>query len=137
MKLILILAALALPFIPHPANSAEAYLGLKTYHFDRGGRDCLNEEHHLVAYRADNGYQVGTYENSQCERSYLVGNSYNIGNGFGIDMSLVTGYPKAMHIVKGITLIPMITYTQYWGRIGFKSIMVPSVLVGIGAAIKF
>jgi hypothetical protein len=136
MKLILILAILALPFIPQQSNADEAYLGLKTYHFDRGGRDCLNEEHHLIAYKK-NGYTVGTYENSQCERSYLVGNSYNIGNGFGIDMSLVTGYPKAMHIVKGLTLIPMITYTKYWGRIGFKSIMVPSVLVGIGVAIKF
>lgn len=136
MKLILILACLALPFIPQTSNAYEAYLGLKTYHFDRGGRDCLNEEHHLVAVSIK-GYQIGTYENSQCRRSYLVGSSYDLGHGFGVDLGLVTGYPKAMHIVKGLTFIPMISYTKYWGRFGIKSILVPSVLVGAGMAVKF
>ena len=40
MKILLILTALALPFIPNESNANEAYIGLKTYHFDRGGRDC-------------------------------------------------------------------------------------------------
>ncbi|MBL4632123.1 MAG: hypothetical protein JKY14_13590 [Paraglaciecola sp.] len=136
MKLLLILTALALPFISNQSNSYEAYIGLKTYHFNRGGRDCLNEEHHLAAVNID-GYMIGTYENSRCERSYLIGSSHDLGYGFGVDMGLVTGYPKPMHIVKGITLIPMVTYARYWGDYGFKAIMVPSVLVGAGLAVKF
>ncbi|MBL4800212.1 MAG: hypothetical protein JKY50_22680 [Oleispira sp.] len=136
MKLILILACLAPPFIPQQSHAYEAYLGLKTYHFDRGGRDCLNEEHHLVAVKVK-GYQIGTYENSQCRRSYLVGSSHELGHDFGVDMGLVTGYPSSMEIVKGITFIPMITYTKYWGRLGLKAIHVPTVLIGAGLAVKF
>lgn len=136
MKYLILAAALSLPFIPQQATADEAYLGLKTYHFDRGGSDCLNEEHHLAAYKK-NDITVGTYENSQCMRSYLVSKSYTLGNGFGVDMSVVTGYPKAMHIVKGLVLIPMVTYTRYWGSIGIKAIMVPTVLVGVGIAVRF
>ena len=136
MKLLLILAALALPFIPQHSNADEAFIGLKTYHFDRGGRDCLNEEHHLIAYKVDR-YYAGTYENSQCMRSYLAGISYDLEYGFGVDVSLVTGYPKEMTFMDGVTLIPMLTYTKYWGSIGFKAIHVPTVLVGAGLAFRF
>lgn len=135
MKTIMIMVLLTLAGM---ATADEAYLGLKTYHFDRGGRDCLNEEHHLYAYSSEEyGMHVGTYENSQCMRSYLVGTSFDLGGYFGVDLSLVSGYPKPMHIVKGLVLIPMLTYTRYWGIVGFKAIHVPTVLVGVGMAIRF
>lgn len=145
MKVLIILSLLVMPFY---SEADEMYLGLKTYHFERDGRDCLNETHDLVAYRwTKYGVHVGTYENSQCERSHLVGTSFELDHGFGVDASMVTGYPKSMHIVKGLTLIPMFTYIKYYENVGFKAIYIPSeelfkgeelgLLVGIGLAIKF
>lgn len=138
MRAITILSIIALLIVSHPSNADEVYLGLKTYHFDRGGRDCLQEEHHLYAYRKGD-YHIGTYENSQCMRSYLLGVHYDLGNDFGADISLVSGYPPEMWAIEGIdtTIIPMFTYTKFIGSIGFKAIFVPSVLVGIGGAIRF
>ena len=135
-----ITAAICIVILGLKTNSAhanEAYIGLKTYHFERGGRNCLNETHNLVAYDSGN-WHVGTYENSQCRRSYLIGTSYAINDNWGFDASLVTGYPSSMNLIEGIrvTLIPMFTYKNYWGHVGIKVIHVPTVLIGIGVAIK-
>jgi hypothetical protein len=136
MKLILILAILALPFIPQHSNADEAYLGLKTYHFERNGRSCLNETHDLFAY-SKNNIHAGTYVNTHCRRSWLVGFNGQFGKGFGYDVSAVTGYPSAMQLVDGLIIIPMLTYSKYWGAFGVKVIHVPTVLMGIGAAVRF
>lgn len=127
--------AMLLSLIPN-ANADEAWLGLRTYHFDRTPSGCRDETHHLYAYRKGD-YHVGTYSNSQCKRSYLVGYSHELGSGFGVDVSAVTGYPSAMHVVDGLVLIPQLTYTAFYGSIGAKLIYVPTVLVGVGVAVKF
>lgn len=148
MRVMMLLFVIALLIVPNCSEADEMYLGLKTYHFQRGGRDCLQETHDLIAYKSDEyGIHVGTYENSQCRRSHLVGTSFELVNGFGVDTSLVTGYPKAMHIVKHLTMIPMLTYINYYESVGYKLIYIPSektfkmekigLLIGVGLAIKF
>jgi len=134
MQFLTMLAIVALLVVPDFSEADEMYLGLRTYHFDRGGRDCINETHDLVAY-SKHGYYGGTYVNSQCRRSYLVGTSHKIKGGFGYDVSIVTGYPSSMHLVEGVVLIPTVTYKYYVDSIGVKIIYVPTVLVGIGMAI--
>ena len=107
-------------------------LGLKTHHFKATPPDqCLNETHDLVAL-SRRGYVVGTYINSHCVRSYLAGLSYDWGGGFGGDIAIVSNYPKKMHILGPLIVIPQLTYTEYWRGFGVKLSWIPSVLVGVG-----
>lgn len=110
-------------------------LGLKTYHFNRSGRDCFNETHDLFGYQ-HNGYNVATYINTQCERSYVLGKNWDYSHGFGSSLNLVSGYPKAMQIMHKVVLMPTLTYTKWSGRVGVRLMTVPTVLVGASLMVR-
>ena len=114
-------------------------LGLWTYHFDRDvePNECTNEEHGLVAYRY-NGYGGGTYLNSHCNTSYLLTKRWETGiSGLTVDTSLVSGYPKSMHVLLGLVVVPAFSYTKQIGKIGITTIFIPGVLIGTGFNLQF
>ena len=108
-------------------------LGLKTHHFSAPSDydKCRTESHDLAAL-GRGGYVVGTYTNSHCRRSFLAGGSYAWDYGLGVDVVAVNNYPKKLHLVAGLVIIPQVTYSQFWQGYGVKVSWVPSVLMGIG-----
>ena len=144
-----LLSALLLTFSLSTGTMAQSLysidLGLQTYHFDRdwgldaeGNEECKNESHGLVVIRDDEGMGIGTYMNSHCLRSYLLTQRYRFDDKLSVDLAVVSGYPEKMELLKGgIVVIPTITYTEYFGKVGISFITVPFVLVGVGFTIKF
>jgi len=135
MKLSYVILMAAFLVAPSLSSAEELWLGGRSYHFKRTGSGCTNESHHLYAYRKGD-YHIGTYVNSQCNRSYLVGRSYDWKYGFGLDISAVTGYPESMHIVGNFIFIPQLTYLAFYKRVGVRLIYVPFTLVGAGLAVR-
>lgn len=144
MKIIFIFTFFALIIVGHPSNADSMYLGLETHHFQRDIKGCVNESHDLIAYE-HNSIHVGTYVNTHCRRSYLLGYGYTHKTGFGVDGSLVTGYPSKMHLIEGIIGIPAATYkytipvkSAYTIKaMGLKFIYIPTVLIGVSTLLTF
>jgi len=131
-----ICVAVVLMFAFCSCSAATLALGLQTHHFQPTPPDeCLNESHDLVAIEVF-GIVIGTYDNSHCRTSFLMGRSWRWDNGFGFDTVFVTGYPSKMHLLGKLILIPQATYSKFWGDYGLKVNYVPTVLTGVGFVYK-
>lgn len=125
--------AVVLMLVFSSCNAMTLALGLQTHHFSSPSYydKCRTESHELLAIDYD-GYLLGTYENSHCMRSWLAGRSFSFDNGLGVDVVIVSGYPKKLHLIGELIVIPQMTYSKFWGSHGVKVSYVPKVLVGVG-----
>jgi len=134
MKVFLVVS---LMFVFSSCNAATLALGLKTRHFSSPSYydKCRNESHELFAVDYE-GYLVGTYDNSHCMRSFLIGRSIQYDNGLGFDLVMVSGYPERLHVIGSMLVIPQVTYSKFWQGYGVKLSYVPTVLVGVGFVVE-
>jgi|26BtaG_2_1085354.scaffolds.fasta_scaffold15460_2 hypothetical protein len=119
-------------------DNFELHLGLKTYHVDRSPNEdgCLNESHDLIGIKYE--YSImGTYRNTHCRRSFYVGGSYQITDRWGVDATIVSGYPKKMHKIGSLVVFAFPTYTVGNDKAAVRFIVIPHILTGAGLIIKF
>lgn len=140
---------LVLLAVSFQANCDEVSLGLWSHHFDRNyAKDkCVNETHNLVTYQRS-GIVAGGYKNSHCKQSWLAGYQGNIYKDLGYTVSVVSGYPKGMHLIDNYIVVPMLHYTFYTDLLkfefkkktintGVRVYYIPDVLIAIGSVTRF
>ena len=135
MKYLMLIIVATLSFT---VGANELSLGLWSRHVERSAHPdkCTNEKHNLAAYTYKN-FVAGGYKNSHCKQSFLVGYQDTIYKDLGYTVSLVSGYPKSMHVADEYVVVPMLHYTLWADNVGVRLYFIPNVLTAVGYMIRF